>query len=75
MTLFDVATKNIRGNFKSYLVYFASMLSAVIVYYTFVSLQYSTAIAASIESSQSVQSIFMVASIVLVIFAIHYRTL
>lgn len=68
MTLFDVAKKNIKGNLKNYLVYFISMLFSVVIYFTFVSLQYSTEIAKSIESSQSMQSIFMVAAIVLILF-------
>lgn len=68
MTLFDVAKKNIKGNFKSYLIYFISMLFSVVIYYTFVSLQYSTEIVKSIESSQAMQSIFMVASVVLILF-------
>jgi len=68
VTLFDIVKKNIRGNFKSYLVYFMSMLISVVIYYTFVSLQYSTEIAKSIEASQSMQSIFMVASIILILF-------
>lgn len=73
MTLFDIVKKNIRGNFKSYLVYFMSMLISVVIYYTFVSLQYSTEIAKSIEASQSMQSIFMVASIILILFeAVFY---
>lgn len=68
MTLFDIAKKNMKGNFKDYLVYLMSMLFSVVIYYTFVSLQYSTEIAKSIESSQSMQSIFMVASVILILF-------
>jgi ABC-type antimicrobial peptide transport system permease subunit len=68
VTLFDVAKKNIKGNFKSYFIYFISMLFSVVIYYTFVSLQYSKEIAKSIESSQAMQSIFMVASIILILF-------
>ena len=62
MTLFDVVKKNMKGNFKSYLIYFISMLFSVVIYYTFVSLQYSTGeIAKGIESSEAMESIFMVA--------------
>lgn len=68
MTLLDITKKNIRGNFNNYLVYLMSMLFSVMIYYTFVALQYSTEIAKSIESSQSMQSIFMVASIILILF-------
>ncbi|MDP4097130.1 FtsX-like permease family protein [Paenibacillus sp. P96] len=68
MTLFDVARKNIRGNFKNYLVYFVSMLFSVVIYYTFVSLQHNTEIAESIESSKSMKSVFMAASVILILF-------
>ncbi|MGA8942005.1 MAG: FtsX-like permease family protein [Thermoactinomyces sp.] len=68
MTLFDLAKKNIIGNFKNYLVYFVSMLFSVVIYYTFVSLQYSSQIAKSIESSESMQSIFLISSMILLLF-------
>lgn len=68
MTLFDVVKKNMKGNFKSYLIYFISMLFSVVIYYTFVSLQYSTEIAKGIESSEAMESIFMVASVILILF-------
>ncbi|MBZ2174327.1 FtsX-like permease family protein [Schnuerera sp. xch1] len=68
MTLFDVAKKNMKGNFKSYLIYFISMLFSVVIYYTFVSLQYSTEIVKGIESSEAMQSIFLVASVILILF-------
>lgn len=68
MTLFDVVKKNMKGNFKSYLIYFISMLFSVVIYYTFVSLQYSTEIARGIESSEAMESIFMVASVILILF-------
>jgi putative ABC transport system permease protein len=41
MTLFSVVKKNVIGNFKSYLIYFVSMILSVVIYYTFVSLKYS----------------------------------
>lgn len=62
MTLFDVAKKNIKGNFNSYSIYFISMLACVMVYYIFVSLGYNQDIAKSIESSQSMASLFMLGS-------------
>jgi putative ABC transport system permease protein len=68
VTLFDVVKKNMKGNFKSYIIYFISMLFSVVIYYTFVSLQYSTEIAKGIESSEAMESIFMVASVILILF-------
>src|SRR5690554_1441588 len=44
------------------------MLFSIAIYYTFVSLQYSTEIIKSTESSQAMQGIFMVASAVLILF-------
>lgn len=72
MTLFDITKKNIKGNFKNYLIYFISMFMCVVIYYTFVSLQYSTEIADSIESSQNMQMIFMIASIILLLFVVVF---
>ncbi|TYP73025.1 FtsX-like permease family protein [Paenibacillus methanolicus] len=69
MTLFSVARKNIAGNFKSYLLYLVSMVFSIVIYFTFVSLQYSTEIASAIQSSRGVQSIFLQASILLILFA------
>lgn len=69
MTLFSVARKNIAGNFKSYLLYLASMVFSIVIYFTFVSLQYSTEVAQAIQSSRGVQSIFLQASILLILFA------
>lgn len=68
MTLFDVAKKNIKGNFNSYSIYFISMLASVMVYYIFVSLGYNQDIVKSIESSQSMASLFMLGSIILLLF-------
>ncbi|MFE8698316.1 ABC transporter permease [Cytobacillus sp. FJAT-53684] len=68
MTLFSLAKSNIRGNFKSYLLYFLSMIFSVVIYYTFVSLQYSTEIQIGLESSQNLSSIFLQASIILILF-------
>lgn len=68
VTLFDIVKKNMKGNFKNYAIYFISILFSVIIYYTFLSLQYSQEIASSIESSQSMQSVFMMASILLIVF-------
>ncbi|GGD66776.1 ABC transporter permease [Paenibacillus nasutitermitis] len=68
MTLFDIAKKNVTGNFKSYLIYFVSMIFSVVIYYTFVSLQYSAEIQAAMQSSQAMSSVFMGASIVLILF-------
>lgn len=69
MTLFNTAIKNMKGNFRNYLIYFVSILFSVVIYHTFVSLQYSAEIQDSIALSGSMKSMFQMASIVLVLFA------
>ncbi len=68
MTLFNLVKKNVIGNFKNYLLYFLSILFSVVIYYTFVSLQYSKDIQTNVESSDVLRSIFTQASIILILF-------
>ncbi|OXL83332.1 hypothetical protein BCV73_09745 [Paenibacillus sp. SSG-1] len=68
MTLFDVAKKNIQGNVKNYLIYLLSMIFSVMIYYIFVSLQYSQAIAEGLQSSESLRAILSQASVILILF-------
>ncbi|NMD68948.1 ABC transporter permease [Bacillus sp. DNRA2] len=68
MTLFQLAMKNIKGNFSNYLVYFTSLVFSIVIYYTFVSLQYSEKIQDSILISDSMKFMFMASSFVLILF-------
>lgn len=68
MTLFDVAAKNVKGNLKNYLIYLVSMTSSVVIFFTFVSLQYSEAIQVGLQKSEAIRSIFLQASLLLVLF-------
>lgn len=68
VTLFSTAVKNMKGNFRNYLIYFVSMMFSVVIYHTFVSLQYSTDVQASIALSKNVEVTFKTASFVLILF-------
>lgn len=68
MTLFSIAKKNIKMNFKNYFLYFASMIFSIIIYFTFVSLKYDETILASAEGSPKISSAFSGAAFVLMIF-------
>lgn len=68
MALFQLAVKNIKGNFSNYLVYFTSLVFSIVIYYTFVSLQYSDKIQDSILISDSMKFMFMASSFVLILF-------
>lgn len=41
MTLFKLSAKNIKRNFKNYFLYFLSMVFSIMVFYTFLSIQYN----------------------------------
>lgn len=68
MGLFDIATKNIKRNFYSYFLYFASMIFSIIVYFTFTSIEYNTQVQKVIGASISFSSIFKSAAIVIAVF-------
>ncbi|MDT3959815.1 FtsX-like permease family protein, partial [Staphylococcus kloosii] len=68
MTLFRIAIKNIKENFNSYLIYFISMIFSMIIYYTFVSLQYNEKIKENIKLSDTMDFMFMGTSIILILF-------
>lgn len=72
MTLFSLARKNILGNFKNYLIYFFSLIFSVVIYFTFVSLRYSGDIAASTMPANVVRSIFLQASLLLLLFVVVF---
>jgi ABC-type antimicrobial peptide transport system permease subunit/pimeloyl-ACP methyl ester carboxylesterase len=68
VTLFELAKKNIKGNFRNYLIHFVSMFVSVVTFYVFAALQYSAGMLEAIESSDSMRSVFMVAAAVLLLF-------
>lgn len=68
MTLFSLARRNVRRNFYNYFLYFASMIFSIVIYFTFVSLQYNEQVLAMAESSMKIGTVFNGASVVLMIF-------
>lgn len=68
MTLFSTALKNMKGNFRNYFIYFISMMFSVVIYHTFVSLQYSPDVQASIALSKNLEMTFRMASGILILF-------
>ena len=68
MTLFDLATLNVKRNFKQYLLYFISMVGSIIIFYTFLSLRYDPAIANLVKESFATQILLTGGTLVLVLF-------
>ncbi|MBS4201126.1 ABC transporter permease [Bacillus sp. FJAT-49732] len=69
MTLFNLAKKNIKLNTKDYLLYFYPMVFSIVIYFTFVSLQYNKQINESATALGKVQPAFMAASVLLLLFS------
>jgi putative ABC transport system permease protein len=69
MTLFKLAKKNIKMNTKNYLLYLYPMVFSIVIYFTFVSLQYNEQIVQSATALGKVQPAFMAASVLLLIFS------
>ncbi|MEZ2656739.1 ABC transporter permease [Aneurinibacillus aneurinilyticus] len=68
MTLFSIAKKNMKMNFRHYFLYFASMIFSIVIYFTFVSLKYDQTIQATSDGSTKISSAFSGAAVVLIIF-------
>ncbi|MBS4204401.1 ABC transporter permease [Lederbergia citrea] len=69
MTLFSLAKKNIKTNTKQYMLYFYPMVFSIVIYFTFVSLQYNNQISESATVLGKVQPAFMSASVLLLLFS------
>ena len=69
VTLLELAMKNIKGNVSRYLVYFVSLVFSMVIYFTFVSLQYNQTFQDSIELSDTMSFMFLVSSFILLVFS------
>ncbi|NKQ22566.1 ABC transporter permease [Brevibacillus laterosporus] len=68
MTLFNLVLRNMRRNMKSYLIYFVSMIFSIVIYYTFMSLQFNTQIAEVSGGDPYVKKAFEFSSGLLLLF-------
>lgn len=72
MTLFSIAKKNIIGNLKNYIIYFISMISSIVIYYSFVSLRYDDNVIEAIDNFISLESIFIMSAMVIILFSLVF---
>ncbi|KYH34690.1 bacitracin export permease protein BceB [Clostridium tepidiprofundi DSM 19306] len=68
MNLFKIASKNIRRNFYNYFLYFTSMVFSIIIYFTFVSIEYNKQVLVMSKSITKIDVTFKASSIVIAIF-------
>ncbi|MEY9978439.1 FtsX-like permease family protein [Lysinibacillus sp. RC79] len=68
MTLFSIIKKNMQVNLKNYLLYIASMIFSIVIYFTFVSLRYNNHILNLIGADKKIKDVFDASSVILMIF-------
>ncbi|MET1248034.1 ABC transporter permease [Sporolactobacillus sp. STCC-11] len=68
MTLFKLARRNMARNFFQYFLYFGSMIFSVVIFFTFVSIQYNGEVQDAATNSVKINTAFQAASFVLLIF-------
>ncbi|RHW35698.1 ABC transporter permease [Neobacillus notoginsengisoli] len=69
LTLIELTKRNIRKNSRAYLVYFYPMVFSVMIYFTFVSLQYNREIVDGAKTLGKIGPAFMAASVFLMVFS------
>ncbi|MEO2076103.1 MAG: ABC transporter permease [Bacillus sp. (in: firmicutes)] len=69
MTLYSLASKNIKKSLRQYLIYLNSMIISISIYFTFVSLEYNNQLLGATVTLGKMESAFRVASIVLMLFS------
>lgn len=69
LSLIELTKRNIRKNFSAYMVYFYPMAFSVVIYFTFVSLQYNRKIIDGAASLGKIGPAFMAASVFLMVFS------
>ncbi|EJR69493.1 ABC transporter permease [Bacillus cereus] len=68
MTPFSIIKRNLQRNLKNYVLYFASMILSIVIYFIFVSLQYNGYIVEQTSTTKGIADVFKASSVILIIF-------
>ncbi len=68
MTPFSIIKKSLQRNLKNYVLYFASMILSIVIYFIFVSLQYNDYIVEQTNTAKGIADVFQASSVILIIF-------
>ncbi|HHY2675748.1 TPA: FtsX-like permease family protein [Bacillus toyonensis] len=68
MTPFSIIKKNLLRNLKNYVLYFASMIFSIVIYFIFVSLQYNEYIVEQTNTAKGIADVFKASSVILIVF-------
>lgn len=72
MTLIDIVKKNLIQNLRHYAIYFISLIVSVTIYYIFLTLRYDEQVQVAIGEKVNVESLFQVATVLLIIFVAFF---
>lgn len=72
MMLFNLATKNVKTQFKYYFMYFISMAFSVMVYYSFVSMSYDKALINRAAADMRIDAGLRSGSVMIILFIIIF---
>ncbi|PFJ17183.1 ABC transporter permease [Bacillus cereus] len=68
MTLFNIVQRNIRRNFKEYILYFVSLTVSMVIYFIFASLRYSAQINKEMTNNVMIKDVLQSSKVILIIF-------
>ncbi|QMV41980.1 ABC transporter permease [Cohnella cholangitidis] len=72
MSLLDLTVRNVQRNFRLYTIYLFSMITGVIIHFTFSSLMYNEDLLDALKNRQNFQNGVIIASIVVFLFIIFF---
>ncbi|CAM3187619.1 ABC transporter permease [Filibacter tadaridae] len=72
MSLLDLSWRNVQRNFRLYSIYLFSMITGVIIHFTFSSLMYNKDILNALENKENFQLGVIIASVVVFLFIIFF---
>src|SRR5690606_14844417 len=72
MSLWNLSWRNVQRNFRLYSIYLFSMITGVIIHFTFSSLMFNDDILAALENKENFQQGVIIASVVVFLFIIFF---
>jgi putative ABC transport system permease protein len=72
MNLVDLSWRNMKRNFRLYTIYFISMLTGVVIYFTFSGLMFNEDVVAAIHNKENYKMVISIASIIVFLFIVFF---
>ncbi|WP_026567579.1 ABC transporter permease [Bacillus sp. UNC41MFS5] len=72
MNLIDLSWRNMKRNFRLYIIYFISMLVGVVIYFTFSGLTYNKDVVEAIQNKENYKMVISIASVTVFLFIVFF---